>query len=116
MLSLDADGMGTMLQFLTSILVFIAALHVVHAEQCTPHPTTDQLELVCKNGEDNRIDDANWYKDEVLISNSTGAGITVYRGTVRIPPMPSNEGIYSCNSSTGTPGEPACFIVQGILA
>ena len=108
-----------MLQFLTSILVFIAALHVVHAEQCTPkkHPTTDQLELVCKNVEDNRIDDANWYEDGILISNSTGAGITVYMGTVRIPPVPSNEGIYFCNSTgTGTLGESARFSVQGILA
>ena len=112
MLSLDADEMGTMLQLLSSTLVFIAALHVVHAN-CT---TADKLELECSNDEGNPIKDANWYKDRVLISSSTGGNITVEMGTVRISPMPFNEGIYSCNSSTGTPGEPACFIVQGILA
>ena len=89
---------------------------MVHA--CTEeHATTDQLELECKaDGDETRIEDANWYKDEVPISDSTGAGITVNGGTVRIPPVLSNEGIYSCNSSIKTPMKPGCFIVQGILA
>lgn len=112
MLSLDADEMGTMLQLLSSTLVFIAALHVVHAN-CT---TADKLELECIDVEGNRIEDANWYKGGVLISSSTEANITVGKGTVRISPMPFNEGIYSCNSSTETPEKPACFSVQGILA
>ena len=141
--------MCTMLQLITSILVFIASLHVVHAEvhaqctrhaattgqlelvcetsndhteikdanwlkdgvdaevhaQCTRHDaaTTDQLELVCETSNDHtEIKDANWFKDGVPISNSTEDGITVDgQGRVWISlKVPSNEGNYSCNSST----------------
>ena len=115
--SVYADGMpGTMLQLLTSILVFIAALHVVHAE-CTSkkHSTTDQLELTCEGEDGTVIEDANWFKDGVLLSNSTDPSITVDgQGRVTISPVPKNEGNYSCNSSTKM--RVACFSVQGILA
>ena len=101
---------GTILQLLTSVLVFIAALHVVQAE-CTPkkHKTSDQLRLACESEDATVIKDANWFKDGVLLSNYTDPSIT-------ISPLPKNEGIYSCNSSTDTPAEPGCFSVQGILA
>ena len=117
--SVYTDGMpGTMLQLLTSVLVFIASLHAVHAE-CTSkkHKTTDQLELTCEKEDATVITDANWFKNGVLLSNSTDPSITVDgQGRVTISPVPKNEGIYSCKSSTETPVEPACFIVQGILA
>ena len=109
---------GTILQLLTSVLVFIAALHVVQAE-CTPkkHKTSDQLRLACESEDATVIKDANWFKDGVLLSNYTDPSITVDgQGRVTISPLPKNEGIYSCNSSTDTPEEPGCFSVQGILA
>ena len=121
--SVYTDGMPcTMLQLLTSVLVFIAALHVVHAE-CTPkkHKTSDQLRLACEREDATVIEDANWFKDGVLLSNSadpsTRPSITVDgQGRVTISPVPKNEGIYSCNSSIETPVKPECFSVQGILA
>ena len=111
MLSLEADDMGTMmLQLLTSIIVFIAALHVMHA--CTGvqpiYKATGELELRCN------INDANWYKDGVLLHTSSEAGIIVSGNTVSISPVPIHEGIYFCNSSTEM--EIECFSVQGILA